>query len=203
MSTANTNSVSESFLGSSLLSVPEVPMRDMSLVNSLDTAHQPAPFIGGVMHSVHIPVEVLVSKNIALAQQQLQRLSAQTNMLLKQQAPLVQIQEVDMQIAAAHQILECQKKSLVLLTPGHDLPDCEYKSIPREIPFFQLEDDIRMKNREAFHLVNDFLVKFEVVLLQHNLNLDKNWERCILGCFPSTQLSWFHQEVYGKGHTWE
>ncbi|KAG0190269.1 hypothetical protein DFQ28_002276 [Apophysomyces sp. BC1034] len=200
MSAANTNSVSESFLGSSTLSVP---MRDMNLVNSPDTAHQPAPFVGGVMHSVHMPTEVLVSENIVMAQQQLQRLLAQANMLLKQQAPLAQQQEMGVQIDAANQILERQKKSLVLLTPGHDLPDCEYKIVPREIPFFQLEDDIRMKNREAFHSVNDFLVKFEVVLLQHNLNLDKNWERCILDCFPSTQLSWFRQEVYDKGHTWE
>ncbi|KAG0176840.1 hypothetical protein DFQ29_005568 [Apophysomyces sp. BC1021] len=114
-----------------------------------------------------------------------------------------QLEDLIKDMFIAQQILETQQKTLVLLTSGHDLKDSGYIRVPRELPFFQLEGDIRMKNREAFHSVNDFLVKFEVVLLQHNLALDEHWERCILGCFPNIQLSWFRPEVYGKGHTWE
>lgn len=167
----------------------------------------PLAFLWLLLRVPHGPplrlLAVLAEKAYKAVEHELEQAMLQSLQLIESKAPDDVVERHTQKIEQLTKRTRIFKKAWQLILGETTTENQGYKSVLKDLPVFQLKNNVINKSKEVFRTVTDFLVKFEVSLEVHNLPLATNWERCMLATLSKEQLSWFRETMRGKGYTWE
>ncbi|KAI8060733.1 hypothetical protein BC940DRAFT_323095 [Gongronella butleri] len=84
--------------------------------------------------------------------------------------------------------------------------DVDQVRLPRNLPVLQfVGDEDVIPNKPIFTAIDKFIHLFELILYQHNLSLDDQWEQALISSIQhsTVKVEWFRHELMGRRYTWD